>query len=288
MMALSFVINKQFMVLMLFWILIISTLWAEEKPNWVFYPPNGYINDFFVGSGNSRFSETEARTNALGNAILKITQNGNIQIYGEQNISSETTEKMKDGNSISFDNVSKIVSEIKITGESTTISGLKEEEYFTEYADGLYTVWCMVKIPKRVPRNDMPPTKFDALWRSTIAPSWGQFYKGEPTKGYCIAFSIAALIPGGIIFDNLKTTAQSDANSSRTQALRDYYVDQANNYKDLKVACYALAGATYVYSIVDAIASSGEKVYVESEERKLTPLLTYSSRGLDVGIAIHF
>jgi hypothetical protein len=64
------------------------------------------------------------------------------------------------------------VNEIRVEGESETIKGLREEEYYTEVSAGEFVVWSLIKIPKKYPRKDLPPTKSDATWRSTILPGY--------------------------------------------------------------------------------------------------------------------
>jgi hypothetical protein len=118
-------------------------------------------------------------------------------------------------------------------------------------------------------------------------PGWAQFYKGQPTKGAFIIGGEALLIPAGIILGNLKINADANAQSSRTQALRDYYVDQSNTYNNLSLASFIVAGVGYVYNIVDAIVSEGDKVYVVNEQ-KTKPTLTMSGRDIRIGLSVRF
>ena len=237
-------------------------LYAQPRPIWISKTPSGYINDYYVGVGRSNISESDARNVALSNALQKIVQNGTIKLKGSQEIKTQSTEKFKNGESVSLESVDNIVNEIRVEGESETIKGLREEEYYTEDSDGKYTVWSLVKIPKMKPRKDLPPTKFAPVWRSAIMPSWGQFYKGESAKGYFIAGGTAVFLTSGFVLSNLKITAESDAKYSRTQVLRDYYNENANTYSNLSLACFIVTTAIYVYNVVDAVAAEGEKIYV--------------------------
>lgn len=234
-----------------------------DSPKWITNRPSGYINDYFVGEGESRMSLPEASKEAVGNAVKKILQTKSFE--ATSSFSQMTTQ---DESGIK----KKIVDELIINGSSVIIKGLTQEEsYYESWNENqgiVHRCWVLVKVPKSTGFQE-PPTKFSPVWRSIIAPSWGQFYKGQPTKGYIIALSEAVLIPTGIILQSLKSTAEVDARNSRTQVLRDYYTDEANTYLNFSTVALVLAGAIYIYNIVDAIVSYGDKVYVyEPQQRK--------------------
>jgi hypothetical protein len=249
-------------------VLITAPLVASERPHWITETPSGYIHEFYVGVGRSSVSESDARNVSLANAIQTIVQSGTITVKGSQEIKTQSTEKFTNGQSVNLESVDNIVNEILIEGESQTLKGLREEEYYAEFSNGEYTVWSLIKIPKKNPRKDLPPTKMDAVWRSALLPSWGQFYKREFTKGYFIAGGTAVFLTSGFVLSNLKITAESDAKISRTQVLRDYYNDQANTYNNLSLACFIVTAAVYIYNVVDAVAAEGEKVYVYEPQPK--------------------
>lgn len=242
--------------------LLVLAVSASERPQWIRETPSGFINDYFVGVGRSTHSESDARNLALANALQKIVQSGTIHLRSSQEIKTQSKEIFKNGESLSLESVDNIVNEIRVDGESETIKGLREEEYYTEESNGNYIVWSLVKIPKKQPKTDAPPARVDAVWRSTILPSWGQFYKKEYTKGYFIVGGTAVFLTSGFVFSNLKITAESDAKNSRTQVLRDYHNENANTYNNVSLACFIAATAIYVYNVVDAVAAEGEKVYV--------------------------
>ena len=250
-------------------ILIGFSIGFSERPRWITETPPGYVNDYYVGIGRSSVSESDARNIALGDALQRIVQSGTITLQGSQEIKTQSIEKFKDGQTVSFDAIDNVVNDIRIIGESKTIKGLREEEYYTEEHNGVYTIWSLVKIPKKYSVPYDSPSKYSPVWRSIILPSWGQFYKGHSSKGYVIAISEAVLLPAGFIFNNLKITNEADARNARTQVLRDYYNDQSNTFSNLSLACFITASAVYLYNVVDAVASGAEKEYVVLPEIKL-------------------
>lgn len=243
-------------------ILICSSIGLSERPRWITETLPGYINDYYVGIGRSSVSESDARNVALADALQRIVQSGTITLQGSQEIKTHSIEKFKDGQTVSFDAIDNVVNDIRIVGESKTIKGLREEEYYSEEREGIYTVWSLVKIPKRYPMLYESSSKYSPVWRSIVLPSWGQFYKEHNSKGYVIAVSEAILLPAGFILNNLKITNESDARNARTQVLRDYYNDQSNTFSNLSLACFITASAVYIYNVVDAVTSEGEKEYV--------------------------
>jgi hypothetical protein len=168
-----------------------------------------------------------------------------------------------------------------INGLSATIKGLQQVETYyetwNESGNAVHRHWVLLRIPKKKDFHD-PPGKFEPVWRSVILPGWGQFYKGQSTKGYFLLISEALLIPSGIIFLNLKNTAEVDAAGSRTQALKDYYTDQGNLYYNIGISALIAAGAVYIYNLFDVIMSEGERVYVYDDRGvKMIPLIGHNN-----------
>jgi hypothetical protein len=253
---------------------------SSEKPSWIAKIPQGYQNDFFVGEGESQVSLPEASKEALGNAVKKI-----LQTHPFEASANITIKNIQDGEQIT----KKVVDELTVKGSSVTIRGLVQEETYyetwTEHSSTINRLWVLIKIPKTKDFRE-PPTSFSPVWRSII-PGWGQFYKGQSTKGGIIIGAEVLLIPAGIILGNLKINADADAQNSRTQVLRNYYVDQANTYNNLSLASFILAGVGYVYNIVDAIVSEGDKVYV-SNEQKTKSTLFVSGRDIKLSVSVNF
>jgi len=193
-------------------LLIISVFFqiliSNDRPKWIDEIPAGYKNNYFVGQASSRQSELMAREKALFSAIAAVIRDAKINAQVNQSSQIRQKEEMKNGESVNFEEVTKITSEVVIKGESQTIIGLKEEEHFTEYSNGEYTVFTLVKIPKPFSMQTEPPSKSEYVTRSFI-PGWSQYYKGQSTKGFLFISGEAALITSGIIFAFLKTDAEN-------------------------------------------------------------------------------
>lgn len=83
-------------------------------------------------------------------------------------------------------------------------------------------------------------------------------------------------------------TAQADAQNSRTQILRDFYNNQANLYQNISLGAWIAACAIYIFSVVDAIGSDGEKVYVENKNIKLEFNTKDIQRSTGISLLIRF
>jgi hypothetical protein len=239
---------------------------AQERPEWINKTPVGYLNDYFVGTGSSQHSLQETHQQALEEAMKMIIKSGPVLMAASET-STITSTQIDSPDSQHWEIVHRIASELSIQGHSQSIQGLVEEERYLEYDGTTHTAWSLVRIPK-TKGIESPPTVLSAVWRSALLPGWGQIYKGETAKGVTLIGSEALLIPGAIIFNNLKTNEIGKAASSRTQILRDFHTDRANLYRTLSLTAIILAGTLYTCNVVDAIVIPGDKVYVDDPLRQ--------------------
>jgi hypothetical protein len=272
------------LMLVVFYLIGFSQQPFKERPYWTRSVPKGYLNDYFIGLGTSSISEADAHKQALEKAIESIIKVNGFTVSSSVRDTTVVTQITQNDFS-NFELVKKTVTELSIDGKSTTVSGLREEENYFESDGKYFNVWSLIKIPKKT-SIESPPNSFSPVWRSVLLPGWGQFFKGQNTKGFLIAGAEVALIPSAFIFNNLKLTAKANAENSRTQALRDYYNDQTNLYEDISLGCFIVAGAIYIFNIFDAISSEGEKVYVDNNKIKFEFYSGYTTRSSKVTLSI--
>lgn len=228
------------------------------QPEWAIKIPPGYENDYFVGKGVSSNSRAEASSTALADALTKIVKTGTIKVSVNETITSNITETNWD-----LERIDKIVREINVTGKSTTVKGLKEVESYIEINDGLFEAWVLVSIPKKYKIE--PPSKYSAVWRSVILPGWGQFYKDDTFKGFSFMFLTIGSITSGFVFNELSKEATNNALSSRTQARRDFFNDQAKQFNTFSTISFISAAVFYTWNIVDATIVKQDNLYVNIE-----------------------
>ena len=84
---------------------------SDSKPNWLSNPPVGYMNDYFIGIGQSESSYTKAKNLALDDALKRIVES--------RKLVASTKSKIVQGDIVS------IRDELVKSGLSTEINGLK-------------------------------------------------------------------------------------------------------------------------------------------------------------------
>lgn len=234
-------------------------------PDWVANTPSGYLNDYFVGRGSSENSQTEAIENALGNSLTAIIKSNSFSVSADQSFNSHSREEFYNGESLSLKNVSELVQEIKIKGETTKIRGLKEVERYLTEDDGRYDAFVLVKIPAAKPQS--PPNEFSPVWRSVFLPGWGQLFKNEPFTGWSLMTLTVAGVGGGLALNQLSTKANDDAVKSRTQKTRDFYNQRSNDLSLYSKLSFAAAGVFYIWSLSDAIIAKPKNLFVDLQKQ---------------------
>jgi hypothetical protein len=99
-----------------------------------------------------------------------------------------------------------------------------------------------------------------AAWRSAILPGWGQFYKGQSTRGYILggAFITSAVILGVSIVNENKYRDSYLAGTD-PQDISDYY-DKYNNWSKVRqISTYTTIGI-WILSFADALWSDYPKI----------------------------
>ena len=259
----------------LFAVLILVTItdyaYSQSQPKWIHEPPK----NSFVGIGSDVSLEVAAERSFWNAYNYIIQKRGTIPSPGKLGY-SDSSVTIITNNSSHTKLIRIITSEQSVETKDSVIESVVVENRYWEITKTGYNFWTLIRTLNDI-ASESPPTKFSPVWRSIILPGWGQFYKEQPTKGYIIALSEAVLIPTAIILQNLKSTAEVDAQNSRnSQVLRNYYTDEANTYMNLSTAVYVLAGAIYIYNIVDAIISDGEKIY-EDEGQQRSPKINMTA-----------
>jgi hypothetical protein len=225
----------------------------SERPVWVTESPRGYAFDYFAGQGEDAASPVRARALAVGNAVATIVARGLISVQMTQS----TKQSEEQGKFLSS-----VTEEITISGHSTQVQGLEQVELHLEQCANSHRAFALVRIPKKVPET--PPSAMEPVWRSAVAPGWGQFYKGHTTRGSLILVGEGLLIPTALITYLMSSNAASDARASTTQANRDFFQDRSDRLYGASLLAGGAAVALYLYNVIDAAASAPRNVYADA------------------------
>lgn len=270
----------------------IITSSANKKPEWIEQIPKGQQFDYYSGIGTSMNSLEAAKKSALSNAISEIIYNTDIKVELNETFSSKIKET---DNQISFQD--EIIKDIKISGSSNLIKGLKKEEEYWQIlkADNgkLYHFWVLLKVSK----TGKSFSKFDSdkgygiapIWRSSLIPGWGQFYKGEDTKGWTFLATETILVSSIFITMHFSSSFEDKANMERDLDNRQFYNDKADQFYTASIISAVLAGAVYVYNIFDSVTSKGEKIYSANSASQTLFTINYNNQeNLYIGFKINF
>lgn len=137
-----------------------------SEPDWVNNPPDGYLNNYFVGIGIDRDYQ-----NALQYALANATQKFQKK-YEVESLTIIDKTPIADRSRVL----------VKVHGEHKTLF-LKIVDVFVKFGIEGYKVYLLVSSPKESYEIRELPSNSGALLRSTIFPGWGQFYKKHTERG---------------------------------------------------------------------------------------------------------
>jgi len=232
---------------------------SDSRPSWTTKTPKGIQNDYYVGFGESSVSLAEAKRFDIGNAIQSIVE--------ERSLSAESSLMTKR----SYD-INRVIDEVSIKGKSSTIEGLRQNEYYyetwnEENSSNRYIFWILASVPKDDPGKI--PSTYTPLFKSLVVPGWGQYSKGHGRKGLFILSTELLTISGAIITNELSKNANEDAMGAQTQELRDWYNDRSDNYYKASFALWLAAIGTYLWNTVDALVSDPRDLFVSGNKYQL-------------------
>lgn len=97
------------------------------------------------------------------------------------------------------------------------------------------------------------------LWRSAIIPGWGQFHKGSYLKGGLILGGCAVMAGGIAAVESIRQDYVRRVGETHNVDLRRSYAYKADQLATVRNVCIGVAGALYLYNLIDAIAAPGAK-----------------------------
>ena len=236
---------------------------ANIQPTWLTEIPKGKYYYYFSGAASSTTSLDDAKEKATISVLSEIVMSNEVTIESEITLfDQETNDEL----------ISRVTNEIKLTGKSSTISGLKKEEEYWESKkvgnDLIYRYWILMKIPKeKYIGVDLSELELKSSYgitptlKSAIVPGWGQIHKKENKKGIIIISGFASTLTAGIITHSISNNYAVDAQNADSGEWIDYYNSLSEQYYIASSISYILSAAIYGYNIYDAISSRGAKIY---------------------------
>lgn len=96
-----------------------------------------------------------------------------------------------------------------------------------------------------------------AAVRSLVLPGWGQFYKGDRTKGWAFAVAGGTLAVSTLAADVARAQARADYNSARTEAEAERLHGPYNRWHRARNALAIGTAAVWAGAALDALATGG-------------------------------
>jgi hypothetical protein len=239
---------------------------------------NGVIYKVTQGEGKT---QQEAKTEAIHQLLFDLSANQGLTITSDIFISVE--EQVRDSEASIGSSFRK---EIRISNSGFEASFAKIDEVI-EQKDGQYICWQVYAIAD-FSITPIPQFRYTTdygmrpIVYSSLVPGWGQISKGQFQKGFIFTGSELAFLVSSIYLNS-----KYDYNMNRSQEtsildIKMEYVDRADKYAKYRNITMSLAGAVWIWNIIDAVSSEGmpqyagdKKIKIQSPEQNMI-MLVYS------------
>jgi hypothetical protein len=199
----------------------------------------------------------EARNLALAELVSELARAQSVTVQ-----THDILQQISDQHNNSFNERVHYESNINISSE-----GFKARfEIVDEYADGK-DYWILFEVANNPQRAQFDRVEFttnyggSALWRSILAPGWGQMHKRSMPKGIIILTAEVASIAGALVCENMRSTYYNKTLAERNTDVRAQYQNRTATFRNVRNGLIAAACAVYVYNIVDVVSAKGAKRY---------------------------
>lgn len=163
------------------------------------------------------------------------------------------------------------------------------DEYWVEKkgryeADVLYTVSDRNVYGGSYDDDIVVTARYGAAGLMSVVPGAGQIYKGSIAKGTLIMVGEVAAIGGVILCENTRASYVKKMLEQPKHAFE--YNSLADTWRTGRNVSIGVAGAIYVYNLIDALVSTGAKRVVVKNNIKVVPYA--DARSVGVGLTMKF
>jgi hypothetical protein len=240
---------------------------SQKKPSWT----EGYFmdekNSYIETADATGYTEDEARNKAASIIIERRSattgQRVTVQVRGNS---------------------------VMVSGNDNLIVKARVIDEYRELCNGRYHVYLLVQTAKN------PTFEFEAVKVSSdygflpgsFIPGMAQIQKGSKAKGILFIAGEIALVGGIVTAENLRASYTSKINGTHNADSRQTYINNADNWGNMRNAFIAGAAALYLWNVIDGIAAKGRKhvVILGDNSMRITPFATPYAGG--VSLAFNF
>lgn len=259
-------------IIFLIYVLFTFIWTSAQKPKWVNNTPLELNKTYkfveIISTGNDLNSaridalRLLAQNRQLTNAINVNVESGKLTHVDQTTVNGNFNEAIKEQIDIN----------VKISGENYQVQGQKIDEFAEKASNGqikLHTLFMIAICNNPVFDNVYLTDKygFTPVVFSLI-PGAGQMYKGSYLKGGCILGSEILSAAGIILCESQRADYKNKVKEQPRFAKT--YNTKANNWAIGRNLCIGIAGAIYVYNLIDAAISSGARKVKIKQSGKAT------------------
>lgn len=233
---------------------------SARPPRWVDSPPKGYTNEYFVGEAVDA-SRQRAKEMAVVRAQARAAESRSVTV-------GSTTERLEKAKSATEEQKvagsleSELISAVRTSSAAQEIVGMRLIEEYEYRQANQSQVWVLMAVPRTESIRKIPSRR-TAVFRSVVLPGWGQYTIGHEIKGLTIGATVLSSLPTAVALKNSEKQNRRLAEATLIQQSRIDYTNKANTLGSLSNVALAVAGASWVFGIVNA-ASAPFKLYVDA------------------------
>lgn len=256
--------NKKIIIgLVLFHLLGIGDLYAQNRPDWT----NGYYEKI----GSCIYEKVEATGFTYEAAYKAARQKALDNCAGRYGIAGHYSSEENGSTFIIIQNGDKIA-KINIIGSFPNAEDFRPGG----------TVYLLVQEMDDC-RKVFPDVKYTTKYPASarvLIPGWAQYYKGQPARSVLFLAGEAIAVGGIIVTQGCRAYNETLMNSTHT-SMRHTYADRANIWNTVSIGCGIAAGLLYVWNIADGLFSEGEgRVFLSDASLNISPYVTPQSSGV--------
>ena len=258
---------------------VLMALGCASAPRWTKGVPEGLSSYYFQGVGYAR-SRKAADQNAKI-ALAAEREGAEVKAITEDNIRYVQTEKGERYTQVLTDKGSVIIRG-KIPPATRVV-----ERWYNRSAGEYWSYALLIKPGMKQRIKQEMDQRLRLLGLKSLFPGWAQFTKRQNAKGWRILALEGLSLAGTGLFTLLTADAVDRRDKSTAQSDIDYYDTLANRFYWASVVSGVVAGGTYLYSLVDGLASEPKPYQVLSRRIGDHPLrLGFSPKGVTLSVSL--
>ena len=236
----------------------------HEKHPWVNgnLPPAARNFRYVIAHGEGK-SVKASRDDARLFLIIELGFSNGVKVESERNIEMQSEDQYFNGVA-SYNESTKHIDSYKIEGDEYSVLFAALDEYYEKNFD-TYQMWVLYAVSDKQFTAVVPEYShsygFGAVWRSSLVPGWGQFYKKQAGKGFYFLATEGVLV-GTAVYSGMQYTDNVRKSNETTKlTLIKEYRNRADKWELRRNIAIGAAVSVYVWNVLDAALAKGKIKY---------------------------